>query len=76
MSLGDHRHGFVAAVAAMHAEFNAYLDAAVLAGITAAAGTVLVEAGVGAIVGYGLAALEVARIIELIGKAGKIIQTG
>jgi hypothetical protein len=26
MSLGDHCHGFVAAVAAMHAEFNADLD--------------------------------------------------
>jgi DNA-binding transcriptional ArsR family regulator len=26
MSLDDHRHGFAAAVAALHAEFNAYLD--------------------------------------------------
>ncbi|UKY55032.1 helix-turn-helix domain-containing protein [Streptomyces inhibens] len=26
MSLEDHRHGFTAAMAALHAEFNAYLD--------------------------------------------------
>lgn len=26
MSLDDHRHGFAAAMAALHAEFNAYLD--------------------------------------------------
>ena len=26
MSLDDHRHGFAAALAALHAEFNAYLD--------------------------------------------------
>lgn len=26
MSLEDHRHGFTAALAALHAEFNAYLD--------------------------------------------------
>lgn len=26
MSLEDHRHGFAAAMAALHAEFNAYLD--------------------------------------------------
>jgi DNA-binding transcriptional ArsR family regulator len=26
MSLDDHRHGFTAAMAALHAEFNAYLD--------------------------------------------------
>ncbi|MGC0418001.1 helix-turn-helix domain-containing protein [Embleya sp. AB8] len=26
MSLDDHRHGFTAALAALHAEFNAYLD--------------------------------------------------
>jgi DNA-binding transcriptional ArsR family regulator len=26
MTLDDHRHGFIAAMAALHAEFNAYLD--------------------------------------------------
>jgi hypothetical protein len=51
------------------------VDKAVLAGICAAAGTVLAETGVGAVAGYGLAALQIAQIIELIGKAGVIIQT-
>jgi hypothetical protein len=54
---------------------EAIIDAAVIAGITAAAGTALIETGVGAVVGYGLSALEAARIIELIGKAGTVIQT-
>jgi uncharacterized protein YukE len=40
-------------------------DAALIAGIAAAAGTVTAETGVGAVVGYGVAAYEVARILDL-----------
>jgi hypothetical protein len=54
---------------------EAIVDKAILASICAAAGTVLAETGVGAVVGYGLAALQVAQIIELIGRAGLIVNT-
>jgi hypothetical protein len=54
---------------------EAIIDAAVIAAACTAVGTALIETGVGAVVGYGLAALEIARIIELLARAGKIIQT-
>ncbi|GAA1805630.1 WXG100 family type VII secretion target [Planosporangium flavigriseum] len=41
------------------------IDSAVVAGIAAAAGTVTAETGVGAVIGYGVAAYEVARILDL-----------
>ncbi|HEX6501586.1 MAG TPA: hypothetical protein VF054_21505 [Micromonosporaceae bacterium] len=51
------------------------IDSAVIAAGCTAAGTALIETGAGAVVGYGLAALEVARITEMIARAGQIIQT-
>nr|WP_240947783.1 WXG100 family type VII secretion target [Planosporangium mesophilum] len=45
------------------------IDAAIIAGIAAAAGTVTAETGIGAVVGYGVAAYEVARILDLWGKS-------
>lgn len=54
---------------------EAIIDSAVIAAAATAAGTALIETGVGAVVGYGVAALEVARIAELLARAGKIIQT-
>ncbi len=53
---------------------EAIIDSAVIAATCTAAGTALIETGVGAVVGYGLAALEVARIIRLLASAAKIIQ--
>ncbi|KAB1914345.1 hypothetical protein [Micromonospora sp. AMSO31t] len=50
------------------------IDAAVIAGIAAAAGTVTAETGVGAVVGYGLAAAEVANMFRLWGEATKLCQ--
>jgi hypothetical protein len=41
------------------------LDAAIVAGIAAAAGTITAETGVGAVVGYGVAAIEVANMLRL-----------
>jgi hypothetical protein len=58
----------------LSAIIEAICDAAILAGVAAAGGTILVETGVGAFVGYGLAAAKTAEIIELVGKASVIIQ--
>jgi uncharacterized protein YukE len=41
------------------------IDAAIIAGIAAAAGTITAETGVGAIVGYGVATLEVAELLDM-----------
>ncbi len=51
------------------------VDSTVLAAACTAAGTALIETGIGAVVGYGLAAMEVARIIQLLARAAQIIQT-
>ncbi|WP_327656660.1 hypothetical protein [Streptomyces sp. NBC_00483] len=48
---------------------TAMADALILIEIEVAAGTLLVETGVGAVVGYGLAALEVVKVIRLWGQA-------
>lgn len=50
------------------------LDAAIIAAISAAAGTVTAETGVGAVVGYGIAAAEVANMLRLWGEATKLCQ--
>jgi hypothetical protein len=50
-------------------------DRAIAAGVSAAAGTVLAETGVGAIVGYALAALMIADMLALISRAAFKIQT-
>jgi hypothetical protein len=49
------------------------LDAAIIAGISAAAGTITAETGVGAIVGYGVAALEVCRMLDAWAEATKVM---
>jgi hypothetical protein len=54
---------------------EAIIDSAVIAAACTAVGTALIETGAGAVIGYGLAALEVARIIKLLARAGQIIQT-
>ncbi|KKK03060.1 WXG100 family type VII secretion target [Micromonospora sp. HK10] len=50
------------------------IDAAIIAGISAAAGTVTAATGVGAIVGYGVAAVEVANMLRLWGQATQLYQ--
>lgn len=50
-------------------------DKAILAGVTAAAGTALAETGVGAILGYAATALIVADMLKLINRASTIINT-
>jgi hypothetical protein len=54
---------------------QALADKAIIAGIAAAAGTITAETGVGAVVGYGVAALIVVDMLELINKASTIINT-
>jgi hypothetical protein len=54
---------------------QALADKAILAGISAAAGTALAETGVGAVVGYGVAALIVVDMLKLINRASTIINT-
>jgi hypothetical protein len=54
---------------------QAVADKAVLAGIAAAAGTITAESGIGAVVGYGAAALIVVDMLRLINKASTIINT-
>ncbi|CCH19244.1 hypothetical protein [Micromonospora lupini] len=50
------------------------IDGAVIMGVAAAAGTVTSASGVGAIVGYGVAAAEVANMFRLWGEATKLCQ--
>jgi hypothetical protein len=54
---------------------QALADKAILAGIAAAAGTALIETGVGAVAGYGAAALIVLDMLQLINDASVIINT-
>lgn len=50
------------------------IDSAIIAGVAAAAGTVTAETGVGALVGYGVAAGEAVNILRLWGEATKLYQ--
>ncbi|MGC4874974.1 hypothetical protein ACLQ26_01740 [Micromonospora sp. DT43] len=50
------------------------IDGAIIMGAAAAAGTVTSASGVGAIVGYGVAAAEVANMFRLWGEATKLCQ--
>jgi hypothetical protein len=54
---------------------QAVVDKAILFGISVAAGTVTAETGVGAVVGYGLAAYQVVEMVKLVNKASTIINT-
>jgi hypothetical protein len=54
---------------------QALADKAILAGISAAAGTALAETGIGAVAGYAAAALLVKQMLDLINKASTIINT-
>ncbi len=50
------------------------IDAAIIAGIAAAAGTATSWTGVGAVAGYGVAAVEVANILRMWGQATQLYQ--
>ena len=54
---------------------QAVADKAILVGICAAAGTATAETGVGAVVGYGVAAWQAVELLELVNKASTIINT-
>ncbi len=54
---------------------QALVDAALLMAASAAIGTATAETGVGAIVGYGLAAAQAVRILELANRAAIIVST-
>jgi hypothetical protein len=54
---------------------QALADKAILAGISAAAGTALAETGIGAVIGYASAAILVTQMLELINRASTIINT-
>ncbi|MCY1144038.1 hypothetical protein OWR29_39095 [Actinoplanes sp. Pm04-4] len=53
---------------------KAICDSAIIAGIAAAGGTATAATGVGAVVGYGVAAVEVANMLRLWGEATKLLQ--
>jgi uncharacterized protein YukE len=50
------------------------VDSAIIAGIAAAAGTATSWTGAGAIVGYGVAAVEIVNVLNLWGKATELYQ--
>ncbi|MEW1586351.1 hypothetical protein AB0283_12955 [Micromonospora vinacea] len=50
------------------------IDAAIITGLAAAAGTATSATGVGALVGYGVAAAEVANMFRLWAEATKLCQ--
>jgi hypothetical protein len=58
-------HGVWSTTEALNGFIKGLLDAAIIAGIAAAAGTITAASGVGAIVGYGVAAIEVANMLRL-----------
>ncbi|MEV4216514.1 hypothetical protein [Micromonospora sp. NPDC049662] len=53
---------------------KSFIDGAIIIGVSAAAGTATAASGVGAIVGYGVAAAEVADMFRLWGEATKLSQ--
>ncbi|HEX5566131.1 MAG TPA: hypothetical protein VFY14_04195, partial [Streptomyces sp.] len=66
-------HGVWSTAEAVGAILGQIGDAAAVAAISAAAGTLTSWTGWGAAVGYGLAAIEITRIIKLWGDATKSI---
>ena len=54
---------------------QAIADKAIIIGISAAAGTATAETGVGAVVGYGVAAWQVIDLLNLVNRASTIINT-
>jgi hypothetical protein len=58
-------HGVWSTAEAVTGWVKGMIDAAIIAGIAAAAGTITAESGVGAIIGYGVAALEVCELLDM-----------
>jgi len=58
-------HGVWSTAEAVTGWIKGMIDAAIIAGIAAAAGTITAETGIGAIVGYGVAALEVCELLDM-----------
>jgi hypothetical protein len=58
-------HGVWSSAEAVTGWVKGMIDAAIIAGIAAAAGTITAESGIGAIVGYGVAAIEVCELLDM-----------
>ncbi|GIM98231.1 hypothetical protein [Paractinoplanes toevensis] len=58
-------HGVWGTAEAVTGWVKGMIDAAIIAGIAAAAGTITAESGIGAIVGYGVAAIEVCELLDM-----------
>jgi hypothetical protein len=58
-------HGVWSSAEAITGWVKGMIDAAIIAGIAAAAGTITAETGVGAIIGYGVAAVEVCELLDM-----------
>lgn len=58
-------HGVWSAAEAITGWVKGMCDAAIIAGIAAAAGTITAETGVGAIAGYGVAAVAVCEVLDM-----------
>ncbi|MCO8272866.1 hypothetical protein M1L60_19920 [Actinoplanes sp. TRM 88003] len=54
---------------------QAIVDKAIIIGISAAAGTVTAETGIGAVAGYGVAAWQAVELVKLVNQASTIINT-
>jgi hypothetical protein len=67
-------HGVWSACEAVSGFAKGIVDQAIIAGIALAAGTITAETGVGALVGYGVAALEVANMLRMWGQATSAMQ--
>jgi uncharacterized protein YukE len=66
-------HGVWNACEAVTGYVKGLLDSAIIAGIAAAAGTVTAETGVGAVLGYGVAAYEVSRMLHAWAAATRVM---
>ncbi|NYF54447.1 hypothetical protein [Micromonospora purpureochromogenes] len=52
------------------------IDKAIIIGVSAAAGTALIETGAGAVVGYGIAAWQAIELVKKVNDAATKIQAG
>jgi len=71
--LGEIAHGVWSSCEALSGIVKMLLDKAIIAGISAAAGTATATSGIGPVIGYGVAALQVVDMLRLWGQATKMI---
>ncbi|MGA3563359.1 WXG100 family type VII secretion target [Melissospora conviva] len=73
--LAEIAHGVWSACESLNGLVKALLDAAIIAGLAAAAGTATAASGIGAIVGYGVAGLEIKNMLDIWSRITSTIST-